>query len=395
MSVGAYTNAPGTHTRYETVAGYQDGKYYNSYPTHEWIYSDFIPMEICSKPTPLKVYHSKNTDWSRSVRKVVRNRPGRTHRYVTQGNPPNKEVVIDLKGDYHISRDHALGSYIVPNPGYDNAKAESVTKALNALTQSYAGIGNDLGEGKKTCESFAALVMRGAKFLNAFKERDFKRALKELGGKRRNQSWNRTLADIWLEFSYGWKPLANDLYSAQAAVHTILEKPIPIVGIGHGRSKNSVSFLWENRYQHTGTSDASHRTVLEANCSSSLLAGLSQAGLVNPVSIAWELVPFSFVVDWFVPVGATLQAMTAGFGLTSNGGWTSSRKEDWLHMEHHATYPNTTGYGIEDVGDYQEIGFAFNRQCYTSFPAPQLYADVTPYSSQRALNAIALLHQLV
>jgi hypothetical protein len=31
-------------------------------------------------------------------------------------------------------------------------------------------------------------------------------------------------------------------------------------------------------------------------------------GLNNPVGIAWELIPFSFVVDWFVPVGKWLTA---------------------------------------------------------------------------------------
>lgn len=393
MSLAAFTNAPGTHQRYETVAGYQDGKYYSSVVNHELIYSDFIPMETASKWTPTRAFHRFNTDWSRSVRKVTSNRPGKWKRLVKEGNPPDQYVTISLEGDYHISRDHGIGSYIVPDPGYDNGKSESVTKALNNLTQRYAGLGNDVGESKKTIESFSGLALRAGQFLKAFKDRDFRRALEALGGKKGSKSWNRTLADIWLEFQYGWKPLAQDLYDAQAAVHTILEKPLPIIGHGKGSSQNEVTFVWENRYLHEGFSRSSHRTVLEANCVNSLAAGLNQAGLINPISIAWELVPFSFVVDWFVPIGATLQAITAGYGLESNGGWTSSQTEDWLHMEHVPTWTGY-GYGIDDVGDYQEIGFSFHRQCYTSFPAPQLYADVTPYSTPRALNAIALLHQL-
>lgn len=32
--------------------------------------------------------------------------------------------------------------------------------------------------------------------------------------------------------------------------------------------------------------------------------------MINPVGIAWELVPFSFAVDWFIPVGKFLNSYT-------------------------------------------------------------------------------------
>jgi hypothetical protein len=48
----------------------------------------------------------------------------------------------------------------------------------------------------------------------------------------------------------------------------------------------------------------------------------------------------------------------------------------------------------EDIGEYKEQGFGFQRTALTAFPAPQLYADLTPYSTTRALNALALFHQL-
>jgi hypothetical protein len=37
-------------------------------------------------------------------------------------------------------------------------------------------------------------------------------------------------------------------------------------------------------------------------------------GLINPAVVAWELVPFSFLVDWFIPVGKFLDSWTDQLG---------------------------------------------------------------------------------
>lgn len=53
------------------------------------------------------------------------------------------------------------------------------------------------------------------------------------------------------------------------------------------------------------------------------LMRLEQFGLANPAVVAWELVPFSFVADWFVGVGDYLAAQTALLGLEVLDGGTS------------------------------------------------------------------------
>ncbi|DAD50110.1 TPA_asm: maturation protein [ssRNA phage Gerhypos.3_19] len=397
MSLHAFTNEPGTHTKSDGVSGYQRGKYYGSDNLNELVYFDPFTSDIAAKWYPTPGY-GLCTDWSRYVRKVIANEPARWRRHETVGNPPDEVVIIELNGDHHITIDYDLGSYVVPNPGDDNAKSESVTKALNKLTEKYVGIGNDLGEARQTCDSFAHLALRAGGFLNAVKHLRFRLALENLlgySGKRGTKSLPKTIADLWLEYSYGWKPLAADLYEAQQLAHKALEKPVPIKATATGHSENQIAFVFDNRLDVKGAVRSSHRTVLHAHVSNPWLANLSQAGLINPVSIAWELVPFSFVVDWFVPIGATLQAITAGVGLESDGGYTSSQTHDALEIKY-VTNPGHTGNGFwyDEAGDYRDIGFSFHRQCYTSFPAPQLYADVTPYSTTRALNALALIKQL-
>jgi hypothetical protein len=41
-----------------------------------------------------------------------------------------------------------------------------------------------------------------------------------------------------------------------------------------------------------------------------------QLGFINPLSVAWELVPFSFVVDWFGNVGQVLASFSDFAGLS-------------------------------------------------------------------------------
>jgi hypothetical protein len=68
---------------------------------------------------------------------------------------------------------------------------------------------------------------------------------------------------------------------------------------------NTKSFVWTQ-----------HRTLAAwIVVTSQSLTAAQQAGLTNPALVAWELVPYSFVFDWFVSVGGYLEALTATQGL--------------------------------------------------------------------------------
>jgi hypothetical protein len=42
---------------------------------------------------------------------------------------------------------------------------------------------------------------------------------------------------------------------------------------------------------------------------------LTIVGLSDPLSVAWEVVPFSFVLDWFLPIGNYIESFSAERGL--------------------------------------------------------------------------------
>jgi len=401
MGLTGFTNQPGQHYHYADRQGRQVGVYFGNRDVNELLYDELYVDEIAAKWYPTPGY-AGCTDWARKVAKVVKDEPAKARKIAYNSDTETYPggIMIDLMIDDHISRSFPLDSFDNPDPGYDNAHNESITKALNNLTQSYAGIGADLAQARKTCDEFSHLVLRIGGFINAMKHGNFGLAAENLlGGKVRDlKSAQKTLSGNWLEFIYGWKPLAKDLHEAQELAHKALLKPVPVMARGTGRSQHVSQVPDYYGFHLDLTNESSHRTYLEGNVVNPTLYLLSQAGLINPLSIAWEVVPFSFVLDWFIPVGATLQAITAGVGLDCNGGFTSTQINRSNSIGRNLPTLPPAGqdyYHWVTAGSYREIAYEFRRQCHTSFPSPKLYADVTPYSTTRAVNALALVRQLM
>jgi hypothetical protein len=65
--------------------------------------------------------------------------------------------------------------------------------------------------------------------------------------------------------------------------------------------------------------DVSHKRKVRAYVLYEVEAGLSAVlndfGVLDFPASAWELIPFSFVVDWFIPIGDWIQAATPKLGV--------------------------------------------------------------------------------
>lgn len=199
---------------------------------------------------------------------------------------------------------------------------------------------------------------------------------------RRNaRNWNQT----FLEFHFGWIPLIEDVHSA---AKTVLG-PVP-----YGRFQGTHKDTWRTAYygpsssRHTSVFEASVRVQGEVGVSNPNLYLLNQLGLLNPAAIAWELVPYSFVLDWFTNIGQVLGQFTAFGGLdTSRVSWTfQSRAESkrWI------TY-GPEGFSVQYDGPSHR---AFHMHRRPGIPA--VLPTVYPFrgmSVVRGTTAIALLLQ--
>lgn len=226
-----------------------------------------------------------------------------------------------------------------------------------------------------------------ARFNFGLAARELKMALVPKGASR-----SKSFANNWLEYHFGWEPLVKDIGAAVMVLaadfhdRKLTASATDVRGNVFESSHASTSYY---RLTDQTTTRVRIRAKIRIKDTDRFL--LSQTGFINPLSVLWELVPFSFVVDWFTNVGQVLASLSdfAGIQLIDPH-WSylqlSRRQEKWFYGTP-PPWPHSTGEMFID-GDYQSV-FA-KRQ--TGILAPKLTVrPMQGLSVTRGATAIALL----
>lgn len=216
---------------------------------------------------------------------------------------------------------------------------------------------------------------------------------------------NRSLADNWLALQYGWKPLLQDIHGAMDAIARLNLASVVVYtarSSAHAEDRKEVKLTLGVAGSPTiglqidfGTRDV--RYGIRYAIDNHLSTFLAQTGFTNPINLAWEVLPYSFVVDWFIPIGPWLESLTAWNGLQFLDGYKVVLDK--------TTTIWSTGYtgklNINDPNDVQMISrygsarrefVSYARTKLTSFPAQSIPSFKNPLSVSHALNGLALLY---
>jgi len=379
LFVTAHTNKPGYYEKWDVR-------------TRSWIgVSNDVPINgieqygvkvgTSLKSPTIKSDHKFPTEYYRDIRQVVIDKPFVQRQHY--GEPPARITRLLYTSSIAISSNNIMDQYPATfQLRLDDAASKAVTKALANLQENRVSYGASIGEGRATAEGVAKLSIE---MLNAYKA--FKRGfgiqwLKQSVG-------DRKIAEKYLEFVYGWQPTMADIYSGAK----ILAEGIAGEGYTYtveGRARASFkqeypnydlhSYLWEC----VGGTRVSY-TVKITDGGVYAAEGL---GLINPVEVAWELVPFSFVVDWFVPVGSVLSTLTATSGLELASGYITN----WSQTSISKWRPSADMYWeLVDSGLLVSRRMITHRNPIFDFQLPHLYDKRNPFSTKHILNAIALI----
>lgn len=219
------------------------------------------------------------------------------------------------------------------------------------------------------------------------------------------------LAELWLEYRYGWLPLLSDVEALVLAFSRLVSKNPTLGRVTASSNKRSDSRIAQVGYldgapsQVVGyqISDTSttRRFIIKYQLDNQVLNTFANLGLTSPVLLGWELVPFSFVVDWFLPVGNALGAFSAFEGLTFKSGCALNftRKKTSLSISSTCSSPEIPNVQLGSFEQISASAFAdsvlYSRTTLTGFPSPKLPQFKNPISAVHAANAVALLTVLL
>lgn len=224
-----------------------------------------------------------------------------------------------------------------------------------------------------------------------------------------------SLASNWLALQYGWKPLLKDIQglllllpnltaptgfvhrvksSASASAENSEAYPPGDATIGSG---NSGLTTWVNR--------CSVKYIISYRVDDAATAFFAQTGLTDPISLAWELLPFSFVADWFLPIGSYLEMRNAYHGLTFLQGSKTTCVRTFVasDVNFSGTVSGVPQTLINRSAVYRKQMVNIARSRITSWPSPIAPTfNLNPFknsnipglvdgTNDRALNAVALL----
>lgn len=278
-----------------------------------------------------------------------------------------------------------------------------------------AGLAVNILERKQSIAMIASRAGQIAGFLLALKKLDFVRAAKilKLSAVPKGTSVRKSVSSNWLEFHFGWEPLIKDIHASIE----ILQGPAPPIRVTAGVTLPG-SFWYvqprTSRVKPNAFNDASfyeswisrHISEVGLKCGAQIRVDnpnlwlANQLGLVNPLVVGYNVIPFSFVLDWFVNVEQFLSQGSDFLGLAVEQPWTTKRLKatlDWYHKltmrwYHSGFYPNDRYVYQTTLDHFLGTGTHVRR----SLGLPAVTLKVRPLklpSWQRALTAVSLVVQ--
>jgi len=309
----------------------------------------------------------------------------------------------------------AQGSSTSPMLGtvdFGRTSDRAIEKVYNKL-RGNSNLIVDIAEGHQTIamlkKTLLFQTLAGNFFKNIEKSRRYRRFPKNTTGDQRKLDW---VTNKWLEYRYGWTPLVHSIYDA--ADNMLKDLRGGLINLkGRSGAKIEGAFV---RLQGDGSYSDPFIEVsgnlywrTEYSCLFRVPSGANLADWtsLNPLGIAWELLPLSFVADWFVNVSQQLSLwenlvlynkhFLGGYRTDSYLEETSwSRygvtRQPWVYAPNGVNLISGSYSGISQ--HYKKRLSFKDRQVLVNLPIPAGVRLDVNLNAKRMLDATGLIHQL-
>jgi hypothetical protein len=368
------------------------------------LYSHQRSRDTTNTPNYRSIKAANKEDLPMQPFQYVENRDLRVNGVYEYWDPQNNVYGIQTGPLYTLSMPSFTSHFNADLRNQVNANA--LNNSLLTLKGMKVNLGNALGQMKQTVGMILGTAQRIGNSLRALRKGNFRNAAIALGvnpGSRRNgqslgKDQTKGLSDAWLALQFGWKPLVADVYDACDDLARLNNDPRR-VRVSCSRTRRWAQSLasgdWEGVPVHVHEEGwYTRKYVYIFSYRRETFANLSRFGLTNPVAVAWELLPWSFVVDWFIPVGDFIDTLDATFGFEFQKGCvTTFWKNTQTATSNAAKLVNGHTFSTMKAQAIQEVVFC-QRGVLSGFPSPVIpHLGTFSLSPTRGATIGALLRQ--
>lgn len=319
-------------------------------------------------------------------------------------------VVFDSSGNRSRAYNEALSDLLSKLGGSLNLAVSAVESKQTAKMLNLVGMYTKfVADMKRSWKRELADKMRSFK-----SRRSVKRAMKnwQRGVKLRNPRWYRPRpldkglvesaslagANGYLMFTYGLSPLISDIYGiANNVVGWSRE-----IAIAEGKGSSSISVnqrsvLALDGRNHVGRSERRGfvACTLKVRARSAFDQDYTKWSSMNPIGLAYELLPYSFVLDWIVDLGGYMENLEKSivFSTQFRDGFASFIEVQRVRTAFRSVVRNNGTFKLNATGFDEMV--TFDRSLLLSFPKPDFPRVHPDLGSRRLLSAASLLRQLI
>ena len=282
---------------------------------------------------------TKNPHWRdqvRSVSNATTPASGVMHK-ILQYEPYNYTIAMQGKIFVSPTADRTESGYGFPPynwpPSWSGVPTSIITDTDNRAIRKFleaadnarssVELGQDIGEWKETLNGLRR-PMDSARSLVTDVLTKFRKRLR-LAKRLLSKNVAKAVADSYLEFTFGWKPLAADVGSLieglqERCKHPSVQ-PISASASGHGSAGSESTgqinilggiYIRSFRSVIRGTYIRRLKGAVKTGADGGAIsfAQLAQLDAQHFVPTLWDLLPYSFIADYFVNVGEIINALS-------------------------------------------------------------------------------------
>lgn len=246
------------------------------------------------------------------------NRNGVSPNYYYTGSRTNGTIWV---GNYSpTNSEWALPAILAIND--ESAIAEAITEAWAGVSLNEMQVLTQIAEAQKTYAFIVMTIKRAYKIIRDVYRLQFKSLMKQLNP--------RELKQLYLEARYALRPLMFDIKGTAEAITALREERL------YRMTSRAYRYVYDEAASsdHALWNDAGLTAFYRGNFYSSryvevrsgVLADIesfetSVLGVTELCQSIWEIIPFSFIVDWFLNVGKWIASFSPKIGFKVRASW--------------------------------------------------------------------------